>query len=323
MQEDFKHWGSWKVHVVENDNLAALRFVEHKYKSHIPRDAPELSAIKASSPELSGESISHASRAARWSIDTPPASDGQLHLLFDTYPCARHGCCSLPWMLRPNSTDLQSARNHFLQNEYLMVSELPFKPEYILDAGGVGMAPAFFSLLYPDASILRLEPHGSNFEAGYRNSIWHPNIRQVNVGLWDKNTVLQMCDNVDLDWGPDWPFKSSQEQAFYSREPSDPPCKKVAMDNVPVALLEDVMRKHHIPRFDLIKMDIEGAEVRVFREPGMKRILRNAQVYIAELHKWVPGAKEVVHEVFSEIGGFLHFHDDENDIWVRSSMLRC
>jgi hypothetical protein len=95
-----------------------------------------------------------------------------------------------------------------------------FDPEYILDAGGVGMAPVFFALLYPRATILRLDPNPSNFHIGLLNSLRLPNIKQVNLGLWDKETTLQMCDNVDIEWGPDWPFEGSQQQAYFSREPS-------------------------------------------------------------------------------------------------------
>lgn len=83
---------------------------------------------------------------------------------------------------------------------------------YILDAGGVGMSAVWLALLFPEATILRLEPHPDNFNAGVINSVNLPNIKQVNLGLWPKSTAMQMCDNVDVDWGPDWPFESSLQQ---------------------------------------------------------------------------------------------------------------
>jgi len=69
------------------------------------------------------------------------------------------------------------------------------------------MSAIWLSLLYPEAIIYRLEPNPSNFEIGVINALNMPNIRQFNVGLWNKNTLLQMCNMVTDDWGGDWPFK--------------------------------------------------------------------------------------------------------------------
>eukprot|EP00897_Mesotaenium_endlicherianum_P004030 jgi/Mesen1/3655/ME000200S02731 len=316
-EDDYQLW-----HVMDEE-LLAMKEIDYKHKGVISADDPELKALMRRLPVVDKGYFHNCGWTARWAVDTPPAKDGQIHVLFGKLPCARYGCCALPWMLRPNSTDLLSAKAHFLKNEYGMLIDLPFNPEYILDAGGVGMAPVFFALVWPEAKILRVEPHITNFEAGYRNSMRHETVKQHNMGLWDKAIELQMCSNVHVYWGPDWPFNSSQEQAFFTREPTDPPCEQLALDSMRVSRLEDVMRANNFPRFDLIKMDIEGAEVQVFREPGMKRILANTQVFIGELHTWVPGAHETVHRAFAEIGGFLHFHFDENDVWIRSSMFKC
>ncbi|GAQ89755.1 hypothetical protein KFL_005580070 [Klebsormidium nitens] len=270
--------------------------------------------------EIVRESKETPAQAARWSISTPPEADGFLHVLVGKFPCAEHGLCALPWLIRPNSTDMRSLWNHFLENEYgLLLDAQNFDPEYILDAGGVGMAPVFFALLYPQATILRLDPHPSNFHVGLLNSLRLPNIKQVNLGLWDKETTLQMCDNVDIEWGPDWPFEGSQQQAYFSREPSDPPCKKVAVDGIHVARLSSIMQTYNIPRFDLMKVDIEGAEFRAFKEPSMKRILSETTLFLAELHDWViPGAVKSVRDAFRAVGGFTHFAYDENDAWIRT-----
>lgn len=43
-------------------------------------------------------------------------------------------------------------------------------------------------------------------------------------------------------------------------------------------------------RWDLMKVDIEGAELKVFEGPGMAKILHQTQVFVAELHSFlVPG----------------------------------
>lgn len=311
------------VYHITEEGLALANALMAAHDGAIPYEAAQ--ALRKRSDLLPSEQLDTPGAAARFTIERPPLSDGHLHVLVDRVPCARWGCCSLPWALRPNSTDLRSVYNHFLANEYKILLDLPLRPKYILDAGGVGMAPVFFALLYPDARILRVEPHEGNFAAGARNALHFGAIQQVNLGLWDKQTTLQMCDNVDIKWGADWPFASSQQQAYYSREPGAPPCKKVALDGIQVATLDNLMRAFNFPHFDLIKMDVEGAEAKVFaRPPAARRFLRGCQLFIAELHSWViPGAAEAVHAVFATLPTFRHVLDDENEIWMDQSLLTC
>lgn len=107
------------------------------------------------------------------------------------------------------------------------------------------------------------------------------------------------------------------------REPGEPSCKKLAVEDVRVAQLQEIMDVYSVPKFDLMKVDIEGAEFKVFRGPEIMKILSETQVFIAELHSFiVPGANEQVHKIFKEVGGFHYFADDENDIWVKKDMFR-
>jgi len=266
---------------------------------------------------------------AKWTIKRRDRDlgTGLSTVLVSEVPCATHGCCSTSISIRPNSTDLLSLKAFFVWSEYKFLLDLSIHPKTILDVGGVGMSAVWLSLLYPEATIYRLEPNPTNFEIGVINSLNMPNIRQFNVGLWDKNTVLQMCNMVEDDWGGGWPFKdehghdSSQQQGFYTKDKADGDCESQAAENINVVLLSEFMRLLSIPRFDLIKMDIESAERQVFSgDPGIRRIMKETKVFVAETHeRLIPKSAAPMREVFDDLG-HRHFLDDENEIFLHPSL---
>ena len=207
---------------------------------------------------------------------------------------------------------MQSLWNFFGQSEYKFLVDMHrLEPEYILDVGGVGMSAIWLSLLFPSARILRMDPNPDNFAVGLYNSRFFPNITQVNLGLWDKQTTLQMCER------PGW-----KTMAFYTREADDPPCEiPVSGGGVSVALLENVMKAFNIPHFDIIKMDIEGAELQVFQVESMKDIVARSTVFAIELHeRYVAHSEAAVRDVFAELP-FQEFWDDENTVWVSQAFM--
>lgn len=240
------------------------------------------------------------------------ADDGYIHILIKDVPCRAHGCCTLPYALRPHSLDMQSLHNFFGLSEYKFLVDMhDLKPRWILDVGGIGMSAVWLSLLYPEAKILRMDPSPDNFAIGLYNSRFFPNITQVNLGLWDKQATLQFCER------PGW-----KTLAYFCREVGDPPCEIPLSGEVDVALLSNVMKAYNIPAFDIIKMDIEGAELQVFREESTKDIMAAATVFVIELHeRFVAGSDAAVMGLFKELP-FTEFFDDENNIWIRNDFLK-
>lgn len=239
--------------------------------------------------------------------------DGFVHVVIEDVPCQAHGCCSLPYALRPNSLDMQSLWNFFGQSEYkFMVDMQSVDPVYILDVGGIGMSAIWLSLLYPNAKIIRMDPNPDNFATGLYNSRFFPNITQINLGLWNKQTTLQMCER------PGW-----KTLAFFTREADDPPCEiPVPGVEVGVGLLSNIMKTFNIPSFDIIKMDIEGAELQVFEEETIKGIVANSTVFAIELHeRYVANSEAAVRDVFADLP-FQEFWDDENTVWVSKAFMQ-
>jgi len=267
---------------------------------------------------------------AKWTIERPDRDPGSglSTVLVAEVPCATHGCCSTSVAIRPNSTDLISLRNFFVWSEYKFLLDISIHPKIILDVGGVGMSAIWLSLLYPEAIIYRLEPNPSNFEIGVINALNMPNIRQFNVGLWNKNTLLQMCNMVTDDWGGDWPFKdehgndNSQQQAFFTKDKADGECESKAAESINVVLLSDFMHLMSIDRFDIIKMDIESAEQQVFSgDPGIKKIVQETKIFVAETHeRFTPESAAPMRELFINDLGHRQFLDDENEIFLHPSL---
>ncbi|GJP32258.1 hypothetical protein CLOM_g16847 [Closterium sp. NIES-68] len=225
--------------------------------------------------------------AAKWTAGTKPAPDGLLHALVDQFPCAAHGCCAVHWRLRPNSTDLLSLGNHFVRFEYSALLKIPIEPEYILDAGGTGMAALAFALLYPRALVVRVEPEAENFRVGVVNSARSRSELPGDADWPFANTSRQLGKGK-------WGGGQGQKQRVRERERTryqerlvgaGPTCEGRVRGQVQGSTLTAIMAAYGIPRFDLVKMDIEGAERRVFAHKPSLRVLRGVQVFIGELHE--------------------------------------
>ncbi|CAI5487812.1 unnamed protein product [Closterium sp. Naga37s-1] len=301
--------------------------------------------------------------AAKWTAGTKPAPDGLLHVLVDQFPCAAHGCCAIHWQLRPNSTDLLSLGNHFVRFEYSALLKIPIEPKYILDAGGTGMAALAFALLYPDALVVRVEPEAENFRVGVVSSARVGNIVHVRAALWDRIAPLSLCESQsELPGDADWPFANSSRQlGFVTEEGGEsgggggggggagsgkkkrvkeakrtryqeslvgagPTCEGRVRGHVQGSTLTAIMAAYGIPRFDLVKMDIEGAERRVFAHKPSLRVLRGVQVFIGELHEGggvCEGCKGTVLRNFERWGGFKKFVDGRNVLMLSRDLFSC
>ena len=176
------------------------------------------SAVSEPLKQIAVRVLKNQSLAARWTVRVPPAADGLLHVVVDQFPCARHGCCALHWRLRPNSTDLIALVHHFVSFRYSSLISIPIHPAFILDAGGTAMASLALSLLYPRATILRVEPSPSNLYAGLLNTLSLPNIVHVPLALWDNVTRLQLCEAPFTPADALWPFgRSSRQLGLFTR----------------------------------------------------------------------------------------------------------
>ncbi|WP_223212131.1 FkbM family methyltransferase [Thiolapillus brandeum] len=114
-----------------------------------------------------------------------------------------------------------------------------------MDAGAhIGMSAVFFASKYPKARVIAIEPEPTNYQVLHRNAQEYTNISTIQAGLWSRKAHLCIEDsNVDT-----WSFRVVE----------DPSGK-----GIPAIGIQDVMSEYGVEQIDVLKMDIEGAEVEV------------------------------------------------------------
>lgn len=156
--------------------------------------------------------------------------------------------------------------------------DLPFNPRVIIDAGAnIGLASIYFANRYPDAKIIAIEPEPANYALLVKNVRRYPSIVPVNAALWNRDGEI----SVSL---PDPATGATGNWAFYTHEG----------DGVKVRALhmESLLREHGLDTVDLVKVDIEGAEVELFQSPAWVERIRSL---VIETHDHLrPGCTSAV-----------------------------
>ena len=115
-------------------------------------------------------------------------------------------------------------------------------PRYILDAGSqIGLATLFFSEYFPNARIVCCEPSSGNLELLKLNTAHLPNVTILHCALGKRTAEGKLVQPVASDHAN---------------------VKVVESDSgdIPIYDYKKLLGTSGVPSFDLIKIDIEGAE---------------------------------------------------------------
>lgn len=171
-----------------------------------------------------------------------------------------------PVTLRVPSTDVSTYKQVVTREEYGV--ELAQRPTTIVDAGAnIGLASAYFASRYPEARILAIEPEAQNFELLLKNTAPYPNIQAVRAALWSESGVIGVVDSGTGAWG----FRTEASS------------ESLVANSVRAATLDELLDEYGFDHVDLLKMDIEGAEVEVFADTS--EWIDRVNVVVAELHE--------------------------------------
>ncbi|MBC7452027.1 MAG: FkbM family methyltransferase [Cytophagales bacterium] len=173
-------------------------------------------------------------------------------------------------------------------DEFYKFSTKELKP-VILDCGAnIGMSCAYFSALYPAAQITAYEADAKIAdilkENIRTNSI--PNVSIINKAVW-----------ID-DKGIEFASEGSDGASIFGAG------EKVNVESI---RLKDALLK--LPRVDMLKMDIEGAETAVLKDCA--EALSAVENMFIEYHSF-PGQKQELHEI-------LHILSENNFRYYISS----
>ena len=197
---------------------------------------------------------------ARWCQRTNPARLTRLHMSGFRYPL----------YFRTGGSDPEVINQVFVQREYAAVADLP-DVSFVVDCGAnIGCATFFLLHRYPRARAVVVEPDAGNMALCRRNlAPFRDRVTFVQAGVWSAAGPLVVERGAFGD-GAEWSFQVRPARA---NETAD----------VTAVTVPDLITLAGFPRIDLLKIDIEGAEVEVFG-PAAETWLRRTRNIAIELH---------------------------------------
>lgn len=159
-------------------------------------------------------------------------------------------------VLREVSSDLYTFGDVFEQQVYRTVLKHLPECSTIVDLGAnIGLSSLYLASAYPSARIFAIEPNQENFEllkVNLRNLIKQERCVPMQAAVWSARKAL----TVDPRWLPD---------AFNGFRLSEQPSPPDASGQVQGITIEEILVSSQFKRVDLLKVDVEGAEVELFR----------------------------------------------------------
>ncbi len=181
------------------------------------------------------------------------------------------------YVRRAPSSDVFVFRQIFEKMEYMSLVKLIQKNNdaasinLIVDAGAnVGYTGVFLKLFFPEAHLLAIEPDQSNAEQINLNFTvnYITNTEIILAGVWSHDCFLEL--KKDKSKGQEW--------GFYVEE-SPVPTNLRAIDILNLPQLSDGSL------IDILKIDIEGSETKLFEDREKARRLLSITKYLAiEIH---------------------------------------
>jgi len=178
----------------------------------------------------------------------------------------------------------------FIQNEYYFQAENS-QPR-ILDCGSnIGLSILYFKQLYPGAQVLGFEPDPATFE------ILQKNIQENRLEKVELFNLALFREEGEMDL-----FVGSEPGSLVmSIIPARQPGTKVKVKTVPLSRFLDQVA-------DLVKIDIEGAELDVLKELEEKGKLKMINSLIIEYHHYIQPGISGLRQILSllENAGFFY-----------------
>jgi FkbM family methyltransferase len=175
-----------------------------------------------------------------------------------------------PVAIRTGMSDMQVFHDIFIWGEYGFLK--PFHEQTnLLDIGAnVGYSSAYFAGIYPKCEVVAVELMPSNFEQLSHNTAFlGERIRTVEAAVWSHNDGVSIADDTFRD-GDAWSHHASEAEAGKSLVPS-------------ITMVE-LMQQHAMPRVNICKIDIEGAEYELFTD-GNRGWTNHCDVILLEIHE--------------------------------------
>jgi FkbM family methyltransferase len=169
------------------------------------------------------------------------------------------------FVIRRDETDIYVFEAVFIDDD-IHVPELK-NPRLILDGGAnVGYTTAYLALEHPSAQVIAVEPHAGNCEIFRLNCRGLHNVTLVEGALWMHAGFMRAEDAAAESW------KHTYAEA---ESPTVGGCRAYTIDEIIASSESD--------RCDLLKLDIEGAELQLF-SANEARWIDSVDIFLIESH---------------------------------------
>jgi FkbM family methyltransferase len=185
-------------------------------------------------------------------------------------------------IIRNNTSDHFVFRDIFLFKEFKL--PVTSNPKLIIDTGAyIGLSSLYYSLQFPNAKIIAVEPESSNFQILTTNTELHPNIQRINAGIWSKNTRLKIVDSQSEKW------------AFTVTEADESDTEAIK-----AVTIDEILTDSGFEQIDILKIDIEGSEKEIFSR-NSENWLKKVKIIVLELHdRLIPGCSDSVYNALKK-----------------------
>lgn len=175
-----------------------------------------------------------------------------------------------PLYCRAGTSDLDVFGQMFVQREYRCLDDLS-SADLVIDCGAnVGFSSAYFLTRYPDCSVICVEPDPDNFRALESNLLpYRGRVKTIRSAIWSGNSGLVISTDRFGD-GREW--ARTVREARAGEQPTI-----TAVD------IGTLIRESGHERVSILKIDVEGAEARIF-ESGYAEWIDKVDNLVIELH---------------------------------------
>jgi FkbM family methyltransferase len=185
--------------------------------------------------------------------------------------------------LRPNTADYGVFEQVFRYTSYGVLDGIE-GIKTVIDAGAnIGLSSMYFYKRLHASEIVALEPEKANFHQARKNLGNQPGILLLNQGVWFQSGTGKILN------------RDTEDTSSYQVTPDED--GDINFTTIPEIL---ALKKWNF--VDLLKIDIEGGERELFKEPYFKDWIHRVRIFVIELHDWMlPGCSLSFFKAISEL----------------------
>ena len=189
---------------------------------------------------------------------------------------------------RKKTKDFETFKEIFNQNIYNI--KLPIVPHSIVDAGAnIGLASLFFKMKFPESEIIALEIEESNIDMIKKNTKNLSNFSLERKALYNNKSFFKIEN----------PYNATN--SFVVKEVNE-----TDDYNVKSITLDEILVQKNWETIDLLKIDIEGAEKKLF-ESNYENWLPKTKIIMVETHdRFIPKCSYTVMNALNDYNFILY-----------------